>query len=98
MTTDRKPVANPQETATGLRPGDRVRLRPRGSSDAFDLVLQGMEATVERIEVDPKGRVQVAVVVDDDPGRDPGEEARPGHRFVYDPGELEPLPPAEGPA
>jgi hypothetical protein len=73
-----------------------VRLRPRGSSDVFDLVLQGMEATIERIEVDLEGRVHVAVVVDDDPGRDLGEEGRPGHRFFYDPAELEPIPRAEG--
>lgn len=96
MTIERKPATDSGKAGTDLRPGDRVRLRPRGSSDVFDLVLQGMEATVDRIEVDLEGRVHVAVLIDDDPGRDLGEEGRPGHRFFYDPAELEPIPPPAG--
>ena len=91
-------TTEPKKSGPELRPGDRVRLRPRGSSDVFDLVLQGMEATVDRIEVDLEGRVHVAVVVDDAPGRDLGEQGKPGHRFFYDPAELEAIPPPEASA
>jgi hypothetical protein len=74
-----------------LRPGDRVRLRPRGGADAFDLLLLGRVATVESIEQDFEDRVYLAVVVDDDPGRDLGALRQPGHRFFFSPLEVEPL-------
>jgi hypothetical protein len=75
-----------------LRPGDRVRLRPRGGADILDLVLLGMIATIEAIEQDFEGRVYLAVTVDDDPGRDLGVMRQPGHRFFFQPDEVEPLP------
>src|SRR5262245_59792076 len=37
---------------TGLRRGDRVRLRPRRCADAFDLALDGREAVVESVDED----------------------------------------------
>src|SRR4051812_8511938 len=74
-----------------VRQGDRVRLRPRGRADIFDLVLAGMTATVEAIEEDFDGRVYLAVTVDDDPGRDLGQLRQPGHRFFFQPEEVEPL-------
>jgi hypothetical protein len=73
-----------------LRVGDRVRLRPRGSADIMDLVLAGKTATVEAIEQDFDDQIQVAVVVDDDPGRDLGLLRQPGHRFFFRPEEMEP--------
>lgn len=82
---------------TTWRPGDRVRLRPRGRADAFDLVLRGKRATVERIERDLEGGVHVAVTVDDDPGRDFGAAGMPGHRFFFHPEELEPTNRSEDP-
>src|SRR5438270_13616172 len=72
--------------------GDRVRLRPRGRADIFDLALAGMTATVEAIEQDYEGRVYLAVTVDDDPGKDLGALRQPGHRFFFQPEEVEPLP------
>lgn len=74
-----------------IRAGDRVRLRPRGRADIFDLALDGKTATVEAIEQDYDGRVYLAVVVDDDPGKDLGVLRQPGHRFFYQPEEVEPL-------
>jgi hypothetical protein len=74
-----------------LRPGSAVRLRPRGRADIFDLALRGKAATVESLEVDVEGTVYVAVVVDDDPGRDLGRLRQPGHRFFYRAEEVEPL-------
>lgn len=67
--------------------GDRVRLRPKGRADIFDLALDGQAATVESIERDLEGRTYVVVTVDDDPGKDLGAYA---HRFFFRPEELEP--------
>lgn len=74
-----------------IRTGDRVRLRPRGGADIFDLALAGMSATVDAVEQDFEGRVYLAVTVDDDPGRDLGQLRQPGHRFFFTPEEVEPL-------
>ena len=75
-----------------VRPGDRVRLRPRGRADVLDLALAGMTATVEAIEQDYDGRAYLVVIVDDDPGKDLGLLCQPGHRFFFSPEEVEPLP------
>lgn len=74
-----------------IRQGDRVRLRPRGRADIMDLALAGMTATVEAIEQDYEGRVYLAVIVDEDLGRDLGALRQPGHRFFFQPEEVEPL-------
>lgn len=74
-----------------VRHGDRVRLRPRGGADIFDLALAGKTATIDTIEQDYDGRVYLAVTVDDDPGRDLGSLRQPGHRFFFQPEEVEPL-------
>ena len=74
-----------------VRQGDRVRLRPRGRADILDLALAGMTATIEAIEQDYEGRVYLAVTVDDDPGNDLGALRQPGHRFFFQPEEVEPL-------
>jgi hydrogenase maturation protease len=80
-----------------LRPGDSVRLRPRQGGDIFDVALSGMTATVESIEQDYEGNFQLAVVIDDDPGRDLGMKKQPGHRFFFSPEEVEPLTPQTAP-
>ena len=74
-----------------IRPGDRVRLRPRGRADIMDLVLAGKTATIEAIEQDYEGRVYLAVTVDEDPGKDLGALRQPAHRFFFQPEEVEPL-------
>lgn len=82
-------VAHPSGAV--LRPGDRVRLRPRQrGADAMDVVLRGMAATIESIEVDLEDRAHVSVTIDDDPGRDLGAQGLPGHRFYFDVSEVEP--------
>lgn len=75
--------------------GSRVRLRPSGSQDVFDMALAGRVAVVEAIEQDMEGRVSLAVVVEDDPGRDLGLARQPGHRFFFSPAEVEPLDDAD---
>lgn len=71
-----------------LQPGHAVRLRPRPRGDILDLALAGRRATVQAVERDFEGRLHVAVVVDDDPGKDLGVH---GHRFFFAPDEVEPL-------
>jgi hydrogenase maturation protease len=74
-----------------LKTGDRVRIRPGRRADAMDLMLAGRIAMIEAIEQDAEGRVHLALVVDDDPGRELGLLRQPGHRFFYEANEVEPL-------
>ncbi len=72
--------------------GQRVRLAPGGRADIFDMTLAGMTAVIDAIEQDFDDQIHIAVVVDDDPGRDLGEMRQGmGHRFFFKPSELEPL-------
>lgn len=80
---------------TDLRPGDRVRLRPRKGGDILDSALAGQTGAIESIEQDYEDRIHLAVVLDDDPGRDLGLLRLPGHRFFFSPEEVEPLRPEE---
>jgi hydrogenase maturation protease len=73
-----------------IRAGSRVRLRPNARRDAWDTMLAGKVALVERLEEDTQGALHVVVVLEDDPGRELGG-AHPGHRFFFAPHELEPL-------
>jgi len=80
-----------------LRRGSRVRLVPRPGRDVFDLALAGKAAVVEGIDQDYEDKLYIAVTLDDDPGRDLGEQRQPGHRFFFALDEVEPLadePPA----
>lgn len=85
---------NPSEViirGVTVRPGDRVRLRPRRRADILDMALDGKIATVESIEQDFEGRIHLAVTVDDDPGHDLGAARQVGHRFFYLADEIEPF-------
>jgi hydrogenase maturation protease len=74
--------------------GSLVRLRPRAGGDVFDLALAGKSAVVESIQQDMEGNVSLAVVLEEDPGRDLGVARQPGHRFFFAAGEVEPLGPS----
>jgi hydrogenase maturation protease len=79
-----------------VRAGSVVRLSPRGTgSDIFEVALAGRSAVVHEVLEDYEGRIQLAVTVAEDPGQDLGAMRRPGHRFFFDPEEVEPLDPAE---
>jgi hypothetical protein len=80
--------------AAEIRVGERVRLHPKGRADILDLALVGKLALVEAIEQDFDGRIHLAVVIDDDPGRDLGILRQPGHRFFFSPEEVEPSMPS----
>jgi hydrogenase maturation protease len=78
-----------------VRAGSVVRLAPRQSSgDIFEVALAGRTALVHEVLEDYEGRIQLAVTVAEDPGQDLGALRRPGHRFFFEPDELEPLDPA----
>jgi hypothetical protein len=79
-----------------IRAGDLVKLRPRPGGDVFDMALAGKTATVESIEQDYEGKAHVAVVLDEDPGRDLGMLRQPGHRFFFSVEEVEPIIETEG--
>jgi hypothetical protein len=74
-----------------VKKGDRVRLWPRKGGDIFDMALEGKVAIIDTVEQDFESRVHLAVVLEDDPGRDLGELRQPGHRFFFSPEEIEPL-------
>lgn len=69
--------------------GDAVRLRPKPGADVMDLLLKGRTGTIEAIEQDVEERVYLAIVLDDDPGKELGLMRQPGHRFFYAPEEVE---------
>ena len=74
-----------------LKKGSRVLLWPRAGGDIMDLALAGKAAFVEGIEQDYEDRIYIAVTLEDDPGRDLGEDRVLGHRFFFSPEEVEPL-------
>lgn len=88
---DKVRLARWQGGGVELKAGDRVRLHPGVGADILDLALAGKEAVVESIERDLEGQVHIAVVVDEDPGKDLGMQRLPGHRFFFSPEEIEPL-------
>lgn len=88
---DKAPLDSLQVSGVILRPGDMVRLRPRAGGDVMDLALSGKTATIESIEQDYEGKPHLAVVLDDDPGRDLGLLRQPGHRFFFSVEEVEPV-------
>ena len=92
---EKTPVEHVSVFGIELKVGDRVRLRPRAGGDIFDLALAGQVAIIEAIEQDYEDRIHLAVVVEDDPGRDFGMLRQPGHRFFFSTDEVEPLLPCD---
>ena len=86
---DQTPLASIAIGGREVRPGDKIRLRPRSGGDVFDLALAGKIAVIESIEQDYEGKAHLAVVLEDDPGRDLGMLRQPGHRFFFSPSEVE---------
>ena len=72
--------------------GGKVRLRPPASgTDIMDRALDGKIGVIESIEQSYEGEVYLAIVLDDDPGRELGFLRQPGHRFFFRPTEVEPV-------
>jgi hypothetical protein len=88
---DKAPIDRVAVNGVEMKPGDRVRLRPRKGGDVFDLVLAGRIGVIESIEQTYENQFHFAVVMEDDPGRDMGLMRQPGHRFFFSPEEVEPI-------
>ena len=69
--------------------GSRVLLRPSRRADAQDIFLAGMTGVVARVYFDLDGETHVAVMLEDDPGRD--LYSATGRFYYFSPDELEPL-------
>ena len=58
---------------------------------SWTLHWRGKLPIIEAIEQDSEARVHLALVLDEDPGKDLGLMRQPGHRFFYGADEIEPL-------
>ena len=74
-----------------LHRGDRVRLWPQKRADIIDMAVSGQVAIIEAIEQDFDDQIHLAVVLEDDPGKEFGMLRQPGHRFFFSPEEVEPV-------
>ncbi len=72
-----------------------MRISPRRRADIMDIALHGRTAVVESIERDYEDVIHVALLVDDDPGKDLGALRQPGHRFFFGLDDIERLEPVE---
>jgi hypothetical protein len=88
---DHTPMQSITVFGVEVKAGDRVRIWPQKSADIMDMALKGKVAIIEAIERDFDDQVHLAVVMEDDPGRDLGMLRQPGHRFFFSPEEIEPL-------
>jgi hypothetical protein len=86
-----KPLEQVTVAGVALKAGDRVRVRPKKRADVMDIALDGKIAIIESVMQDVEDQVQLALVLEDDPGRDLGMMRQPGHRFFYGADEVEPL-------
>lgn len=82
-----------QVTVNGIefKIGDLIRLHPRSGGDIMDIALAGKVGRIEGIEQDYDGKVQLAIVLEDDPGKDLGMLRQPGHRFFFNLEEIGPV-------
>jgi hypothetical protein len=85
------PVEFVRISGVDVRPGHRVRLWPQKNADIMDMALKGKLAIIETIESDYDNNIHLAVVLEDDPGREFGMLRQPGHRFFFSPEEVEPI-------
>lgn len=69
--------------------GDKLMLRPGTDRDVYDRMLDGRQATIERIYLDYDDRVYLGVTVDDDPGQELMRET--GRYLFFFANEVQPL-------
>jgi hypothetical protein len=84
-----QPVKSIVVAGRDVRAGASVRIHPKKRADAIDMILDGKVAIVEAIEQDAEGCIHLALVLEDDPGKDLGFARQSGHRFFYSPEEVE---------
>jgi hypothetical protein len=86
------PATKPQSFSLdgiSVKTGDRVRVRPKSRADIMDMAFEGKIAIIETIEQDAEDKIHLALVLEDDPGKDLGFLRQPGHRFFYGVDEVE---------
>ncbi len=88
---DASELASTTVNGVELKTGDRVLLKPRKGGDIFDIALADQIAIIEAIEQDYENKIHLAVVLENDPGRELGMMRQPGHRFFFALEEVEPL-------
>jgi len=89
---EHEPLDHVSVRGVALHAGDRVRITPKNRADAMDMMLAGKIGLIEAIEQDAEENIHLALVLEEDPGRDLGMMRQPGHRFFYALEEVEPLP------
>ncbi len=87
----RKKLTEVKVQGLPLRVGDHVRIRPKARADIMDMALSGQLAVIEALEQDLEERVHLALVLENDPGKDLGLMRQPGHRFFFGLDEVEPV-------
>jgi hydrogenase maturation protease len=87
----KKPLQEITIAGVALKAGDRVRIKPKRRADVMDIALDGRIAVIESVLQDVDDQVQLALVLEDDPGRDLGLTRQPGHRFFYGADEIVPV-------
>ena len=76
-----KPLETASVQGVRVRPGDRVRIKPKNRADESERMLEGKIGMIEAIEQDAEEKIHLAVVIEDDPGRELGIMRQPGHQF-----------------
>ena len=74
-----------------LKVGDRVRIAPNGRADVMDNALAGKTAIIEDVEQDAEGKTYLALVMQDDSGKDLGMMRFSGNRFFFGIDEVQPI-------
>jgi len=77
------PLQGASVNGTYVTRGHRVRIRPKARADVMDIALAGRTAVIEAVEQDAEQRIHLALVLEDDPGKDLGMLRQTGHRFFY---------------
>lgn len=70
-----------------LQIGQKVRLKPKKSADAFDIFLENQIAVIEKIEIDFENKQYFVVSLENDEGRN--LEKSIAHRYFFSSEELE---------
>lgn len=69
--------------------GKKVMLKPKKGRDVFDMFLKDKIGIVESVEVDFENRIYLAIVLEEDEGKDFGFAKKTAHRFFFEPCEIE---------
>lgn len=69
--------------------GRKAKIKPKASTDIFDVTLANKVVTVVKVETNFEGREYFVVTLDDNSGKDLGSTHLYSHRFLFSDNELE---------